>query len=259
MNATPRARRLRASRQACVGVAFGLVIAAACATSRAAASPQSSAPGVAGPAESVESAESPLVRAHDAVVGLRVGVATGLDRIGSGVVIAPGRLVLTIGYLIEDCGSVQVTTQDNRTVPAVPIAFDAASGLGLLRPLVPLRGVAPAPLGRPDDLKPGDPVMAVTGAVEDGEEGEIALLLVASKRPFVVEDGPRMDAALFTSPPLGNPSGAPLFNRQGELVGIGSIQVPDTLGGSSFLPGNLFVPADAIRAMLARVGGGSGR
>jgi len=48
---------------------------------------------------------------------------------------------------------------------------------------------------------------------------------------------------LYASPPMANHSGAALFNPQGELVGIGSLYMPDVLRESDprSLPGNMFV------------------
>ena len=67
----------------------------------------------------------------------------------------------------------------------------------------------------------------------------------------------RIKTALFTSPPIaasgGNHSGAPLFNQKGELMGIGSLLVADATGQDRRLPGNMFVPVDLLRPILAEL------
>ena len=55
----------------------------------------------------------------------------------------PDGLILTIGYLILEADSIQVTTHDNRVIPAQPVGYDLATGFGLVRTLLPLRGIAP--------------------------------------------------------------------------------------------------------------------
>ena len=59
-----------------------------------------------------------------------------------------------------------------------------------------------------------------------------------------------IDAALFTSPPIDNHSGAAVFNQRGELLGIGSLFVADATGTGRPLPGNMFVPVDLLKPIL---------
>ena len=198
-----------------------------------------------------------LTRANAAVVGLQVTVANGArsaetlgkQRSGSGVVIGPDGLILTIGYLMMEAETIQVVTQDNRTVPARPVAYDLATGFGLLRAILPLRGVTPVPLGSHANLKTGDALMAAVG----GTSGDVAMTQLVSKRPFSGYWEYHIDTALFTSPPIGNHSGAPLFNQRGELLGIGSLFVGDAMGENRPLPGNMFVPVDLLKPILAEM------
>jgi serine protease Do len=198
-----------------------------------------------------------LTRANAAVVGVQVSAAAGArsaetlgaKRSGSGVVIGPDGLILTIGYLMLEAESIQIITNDNRTLPARAVAYDLATGFGLLRPLLPLRGVAAVPLGSLGDLKPGDVLMAATG----GEDGEVSMTRMVNQRPFSGYWEYFIDSALFTSPPIDNHSGAPVFNQRGELLGIGSLVVGDASGEGRRLPGNMFVPVDLLKPILAEL------
>lgn len=202
-----------------------------------------------------------LTRANASVVGVQVMAAAGArsaetlgrERSGSGVVIGPDGLVLTIGYLLLEADSVQITTQDNKTLPARTVAYDLATGFGLLRPLLPLRGVAPVPLGSLADAATGEALMVATG----GDDGDVNMTQLVSKRPFSGYWEYHIESALFTSPPVGNHSGAPLFNQRGELLGIGSLLVmdatePGPVSGRR-LPGNMFVPVDLLKPILAEL------
>ncbi len=198
-----------------------------------------------------------LTRANAAVVGVEVtateGAASaaslGAQRSGSGVVIGPDGLILTIGYLMLEAQTIQIITQDKRSLPAKAVAYDLATGFGLLRPLLPLRGVTAVPMGSVADLKPSEPLMAATG----GDDAGVALTQLISKRAFSGYWEYHIEAALFTSPPIGNHSGAPLFNQRGELVGIGSLFVGDAGGENRRLPGNMFVPVDLLKPILAEL------
>ncbi|WP_394787462.1 S1C family serine protease [Rhodoferax sp.] len=202
-----------------------------------------------------------LTRANAAVVGVRVSVAEGArsaetlgaQRSGSGVVIGPDGLVLTIGYLMLEAQSIQIVTQDNKTVPAQAVAYDLATGFGLIRPLLPLRGIQPVTLGKLQDLQTGEPLMASSGPQANGEDGDVTMIQLVSKRAFSGYWEYHIDSAIFTSPPVGNHSGASVFNQKGELVGIGSLLVADALGGNRRLPGNMFVPVDLLKPILAEL------
>ena len=80
-----------------------------------------------------------------------------------------------------------------------------------------------------------------------------ALTRLASRRPFSGYWEYHIDSALFTSPPVGNHSGAPLFNQRGELLGIGSLFVMNALGDERRVPGNMYVPVDLLKPILAEM------
>ena len=208
-----------------------------------------------------------LAKANAAVVGIKVTVAEdarsaetlGQQRSGSGVLIGQDGLILTIGYLLLEAEQIEIVTQDHKTVPARPVAYDLATGLGLLRPLLPLRdlaGISDVPLGNSKELKAGEPMMAVTGPQAD-DDGDVSMTRLISKRAFSGNWEYHIDTALFTSPPVatsgGNHSGAPLFNQKGELMGIGSLLVADATGQNRRMPGNMFVPVDLLRPILAEL------
>lgn len=224
---------------------------AACALGAAHAALAASSPGAS------QDALQALMRAQQAVVALDVTATEGAGsaetlgrrRHGSGVVMGPDGLILTIGYLMLEADAIQVTTHDGRTWPARPVAYDLATGFGLVRTLLPLRGIAPVPLGSAGELEPGENLMAATAS--DG--GEVGLTRLVSKRPFSGYWEYHIEGALFTSPPLQNHSGAALFNRRGELLGIGSLFVRNALGDALPLPGNMFVPVDLLKPILAEL------
>jgi S1-C subfamily serine protease len=205
-----------------------------------------------------------LARANASVVGIRVTATEdarsaetlGQQRTGSGVLIAPDGLILTIGYLMLEAEQIEVITQDNKTLPARAVAYDQATGFGLLRPLLPLHPVSVAVLGSSQGLQPGEPLMAVTGPQAD-DDGDVSMTRLISRRAFSGAWEYHIDSALFTSPPIlsngANHSGAPLFNQKGELLGIGSLLVSDATGQNQRLPGNMFVPVDLLRPILAEL------
>ena len=69
-----------------------------------------------------------------AVADARTADTLGAEREGTGIVIDNRRgLILTIGYLVLEAGSILVMTRDGRIYPASVAGFDHGSGFGLVR------------------------------------------------------------------------------------------------------------------------------
>src|SRR5919197_5504627 len=127
-----------------------------------------------------------LERALDSVVGLRAEIPEdaftaqilGTLRTGSGVVIRDDGLVLTIGYLITEASTIWLTTNKGTVVGGFPLAYDQATGFGLVHPLGRF-GVAPLARGSAASVQVGGNVV-VAGALTapDGKLAAIGSLLV---------------------------------------------------------------------------------
>jgi S1-C subfamily serine protease len=158
------------------------------------------------------------------------------------VVIDADGLVLTIGYLILEAETVELSTADGTAFPATVVGYDSATGFGLLRSLKPLP-IRPIQMGQSATIASREPVLIV------GFDG-VAPAVVVSRRQFVGYWEYLLDEAIYTAPATVNWSGAALLNREGKLLGIGSLSVNDALGPDSQLPGNLFVPIDLLKPLL---------
>ena len=176
--------------------------------------------------------------------GARSAATLGLQRRGSGALIRD-EYVLTIGYLVMEAESIAITGSDGRTVPATLAAFDHASGFGLVKLATSLGGT-PLQLGNSAALAEREPAMVVNAP---GREGA-TIVYVVSRRPFSGNWEYMLDSAIFTYPPVADWSGAPLIGAKGELLGIGSLIVPDAGGRGTQSPGNMFVPIDLIKPIL---------
>jgi S1-C subfamily serine protease len=197
---------------------------------------------------------SPLQELLSGVVGVKTFINPdartmenlGRTREGAGVVLDDKGLVLTIGYLMVEAHAAEVTSNDGRTLPATVVGYDHESGFGLLRTIAPLQ-VKPMALGSAAALKKGDPVIVASA----GGMRALGPAHVAALREFAGSWEYLLDRAIFTSPPHPEWSGAALINREGKLVGIGSLIVSDTAGEGSTQAGNMFVPIDLLPPIMA--------
>jgi serine protease Do len=175
----------------------------------------------------------------------RSAESLGLQRRGTGALVRQG-YVLTIGYLVIEAEAIQVTGADGRTLPATLAGYDHASGFALLK-IVGNLAAKPLPLGDSAGLAEREPAMAVTAEARDSP----SLVYVVSRREFSGNWEYLLDSAIFTYPAVMDWSGAPLIGAKGELLGIGSLIVPDAGGPGTQSPGNMFVPIDLLKPILA--------
>jgi S1-C subfamily serine protease len=176
----------------------------------------------------------------------RSNATLGQGREGSGIVLDDDGHVLTIGYLVIEPDRIEVTTAAGRTVPARLAGYDHATGFGLLKAQAPL-GVKPLALGDSAALKERDAVMILPFGGRDSA----SMAYVVSTRGFTGSWEYMLDSAIYTSPPNMNWSGAALVSRELRLVGVGSLVVQNAMEPDEYLPGNLFVPIDALKPILA--------
>ena len=190
----------------------------------------------------------------EAVVGLesnvpaeaRTAAALGTKRQGSGVVIDDAGLVLTIGYLILEAESIELNVGGSRRVSADVLAYDHETGLGLVRASRPL-GVSPIPIGSSDPLVRGRQVVVASAGGYNAAIGAY----VVSRRDFAGWWEYLLEKAIFTAPAHPHFGGAALIDGDGRLVGVGSLMVPDAAEENEPLTGNMFVPIDALKPILA--------
>ena len=189
----------------------------------------------------------------EAVVGVRATIPAdartaqvlGMEREGSGMVITEDGLVLTIGYLILEAETAEILLPEDKVVPAEIVAYDYDTGFGLLRPLAAL-DVLPVPLGNSTKLDERSEVLVASfGSLEPATAA-----YVVSRRDFAGYWEYLLPDAIFTAPPHQGYGGAGLLGPDGRLLGIGSLFVSDAAEGRH-LPGNMFVPIDALRPILA--------
>ncbi|MCH8182478.1 MAG: serine protease [Proteobacteria bacterium] len=168
----------------------------------------------------------------------------GTERMGHGVVIGENGLILTIGYLVMEAESVWVIDHEGRPAAAHVLANDQETGFGLVQTLTPLRLPAVG-LGDSNSAAQGDSVVIVGyGNASDAVQARII-----SRREFAGYWEYLVDNAIFTEPTYADWSGAALFGRGGELLGICSLFIQRG-DGDADSDQNMFVPIDLLKPIL---------
>ena len=168
----------------------------------------------------------------------------GTERIGNGVVIRDDGLVLTIGYLVTEASTIWLTTNKGVVQGGFPVAYDQATGFGLVQPLGKL-GVDAISRGSASTCRVGENVVV---ASHGGREHSLKATVFA-KREFAGYWEYVLDEAIFTAPAHPQWGGSALIGSSGDLLALGSLLVQEKVDAGT-LQGNMMVPVDLLEPIL---------
>jgi serine protease Do len=168
--------------------------------------------------------------------------------LGSGFIIDPAGLIVTNNHVISDADEINVILQDDTTLKAEVVGKDAKTDIALLRVKTD-KQLSAVPLGDSDQIRVGDWVLAIGNPF--GLGGTVtAGILSAHHRD--IQAGP-YDDFLQTDASInrGN-SGGPMFNTNGEVIGINTaIFSPMASGGSVGI--GFAIPSNMAKSVVAQL------
>ncbi len=145
--------------------------------------------------------------------------------LGSGFIISKDGYVLTNYHVIKDADEIIVRLSDRRELLAELIGEDLRSDVALLK--IDATGLPVARIGKSSDLEVGEWVLAI-GSPFGFDHSATAGIVSAKGRSLPRENYvPFIQTDVAINP--GN-SGGPLFNQEGEVVGVNS-QIYSRTGG----------------------------
>ena len=147
--------------------------------------------------------------------------------VGSGFIVSADGYVLTNAHVVSDASEVTVTLTDRREFTAKVIGIDKASDVALIK--IAATGLPTVRFGDPSKLRPGQWAIAI-GSPFGFENSVTAGVISAIGRPLI--DGNTNYVTFIQTDAAVNPgnSGGPLFNIDGEVIGINS-QIYSRTGG----------------------------
>ena len=150
-----------------------------------------------------------------------------VQSLGSGFVIDASGIIVTNNHVIEDADEITANFSDGSKLPAKLIGHDEKTDLALLQ-VIPPKPLNFLKFGDSTKLRVGDWVMAIGNPF--GLGGTVTVGIVSARNRDInagpYDDFIQTDAAINR----GN-SGGPLFNENGEVVGINTAIISPT-GGS---------------------------
>lgn len=145
--------------------------------------------------------------------------------LGSGFIISADGYILTNAHVLDGADEVQVRLNDKREYRARIIGTDKRTDVGLIK--IEATGLPVARLGDPNKLRVGEWVAAIGSPF--GFENSVTQGIVSAKGRSLPQENyvPFIQTDVAINP--GN-SGGPLFNMNGEVIGINS-QIYSRSGG----------------------------
>jgi len=169
-----------------------------------------------------------------------------VQSLGSGFVIDPKGIVVTNNHVILDADEITVTFPDGLTLEAEVVGVDPQTDVAVLK----INHDKPLPyvsFGDSDKARVGDWVLAIGNPF--GFAGSVSAGIISARNRDInagpYDDFIQTDAAINR----GN-SGGPLFNMEGEVVGVNTAIISPT-GGSIGI--GFSVPSNLVKRMVAQL------
>lgn len=147
----------------------------------------------------------------------------GTERHGSGVVIDPAGIILTVNYVVMGARTVEVTLLDNTTVEGRVVAQDYASGIAVVD--MGAKGLSALRPGCSADLQLGQEIFIAAAA--GGNRRRVNDGAVTALAPYDAYWEYSLDRAITTSAMNPGLGGAPLLDMLGRVVGVVSLDLGD--------------------------------
>lgn len=165
--------------------------------------------------------------------------------LGSGFIISADGYVMTNAHVVDHADKITVRLTDKREFSAKVIGADRRTDVALLK--IEATGLPQVSLGSPDKLKVGEWVIAIGSPF--GFDSSVTAGIVSAKGRTLPRDNfvPFIQTDVAINP--GN-SGGPLFNMNGEVVGINS-QIYTRSGGSMGL--SFAIPIDVATQVVEQL------
>lgn len=156
--------------------------------------------------------------------------------LGSGFIVSGDGYILTNGHVVADADEIVVRLHDRRQFEAELVGTDKRSDVALLK--IDAEGLPAVTTGDPDDLEVGEWVLAIGSPF--GFDHSVTAGIVSAKGRSLPNDNyvPFIQTDVAINP--GN-SGGPLFNLDGEVVGVNA-QIFSRTGG--FMGLSFAIPID---------------
>ena len=163
--------------------------------------------------------------------------------LGSGTLVSADGYVLSNHHVINGADSISVVLSDRRAFPATVVGSDSLIDIAVLK--IEAHDLPVVPLGRSEDLRIGDWVLAIGHPLGLGSTLTHGIVSALGRQAEVIRANYAIESFIQTNAVI-NPgnSGGPLLNLAGEVVGINTAISTRT---GYYIGYGLAVPIDLVQ------------
>jgi serine protease Do len=169
-----------------------------------------------------------------------------ITSLGSGFIVDPSGIIVTNNHVVEDADEITVTLNDGTSLPAKLLGRDDKTDLALLK-VVPKKPLPSSHFGNSDKARVGDWVMAIGNPFGLGSTVTAGIV---SARNRDIAAGPYDDFIQTDAPINRGNSGGPLFDMDGNVIGVNSAIFSPT-GGSVGI--GFAIPSNMAREVIGQL------
>ncbi|HEY5628590.1 MAG TPA: trypsin-like peptidase domain-containing protein [Candidatus Limnocylindrales bacterium] len=206
--------------------------------------------GATGPVDDSAAVISSSAKVSPAVVKITTKPTTSdpfsgnqTEGIGSGILYDSSGWILTNHHVVTDADTLTVELKDGRTFTGTVYGVDTLTDLAIVK--IDGKGLPAASLGKSDDLKVGQLVVAVGSPLGTYSFSVTSGIVSGKGRQIITSDGTTITNLIQTDAAI-NPgnSGGPLADADGDVVGINTA-IADGSNGIGFA-----IPIDIAKPIM---------
>ena len=173
--------------------------------------------------------------------------------LGSGFVIDKAGHIVTNYHVIEGADQIEVSFSNQDTLSATIVGSDPSTDIAVLRVRSSSRGLAPLAFGNSDNVRVGDPVVAIGNPFGLRRTATAGIVSAVQERTITAPNGYPIDHVIQTDAQInsGN-SGGPLLNARGEVIGVNS-QIALADGSIGNVGIGFAVPSNTVKEVVAQL------
>ena len=173
--------------------------------------------------------------------------------LGSGFVIDKAGYIVTNYHVIEGADEIEVSFSNQDTLEAKIVGTDPSTDIAVLRVQSSPRGLTPLEFGDSDDVRVGDPVVAIGNPFGLDRTATAGIVSAVQRRSITAPNGFTIDHVIQTDAPIntGN-SGGPLLDDEAHVIGVNTAisTAPGNVGNVGI---GFAVPSNTVKEVVAQL------
>jgi S1-C subfamily serine protease len=173
--------------------------------------------------------------------------------LGSGFVIDKTGHIVTNYHVVQGAKKINVSFSNGASTKATIVGVDPSSDIAVLKVGASSRALTPLPLGNSDEMRVGDPVVAI-GNPFGLDRTVTAGIVSAIQRAITAPNGYTIDHVIQTDAAInhGN-SGGPLLNRRGQVIGVNAQIETGSSGNGGNVGVGFAIPSNTVKNVIAQL------